>query len=170
MIIVINGEDGSGKSTVIEEMNKHLPGIKYSWSEFAKDMLYSKGIDAYSKEDKMRKCVSEIIDVLDELDATMDDVVKVINDCENGLYDGLPNLYLGVRNPHNIAKIRVYCGLQNIDFCSIYVSRNQSDEELSKLNYRYDHVIRNNGTLEKLKLKAYDTAYCLEKEFKVVRQ
>lgn len=174
MVIILNGIGRSGKGTVYKFMNQYLPGVQYSWVEPVRDMLREKGIDVDDKTPEMRKCLADICAALDSIDYNYKDITGVIKDVENGMIEGCNTIYIDVRDPKNIDRLRVFCREYGIDFCTIYVKRdvecpnNQADIAAKDPN-GYDYVIDNNGTFQELNQKCMSIAHCIQTDYKVIR-
>jgi hypothetical protein len=155
-------------------MNQYLPGVQYSWVEPVRDMLREKGIDVDDKTPEMRKCLADICAALDGIDYNYKDITGVIKDVENGMIEGCNTIYIDVRDPKNIDRLRVFCREYGIDFCTIYVKRdvecpNNQADIAAKDPTGYDYVIDNNGTFQELNQKCMNVAHCIQTDYKVIR-
>ena len=174
MVIILNGVGRSGKGIVYKFMNQYIPGVQYSWVEPVREMLREKGIDVDNKTQEMRKCLADVCAALDIIDYNFKDVTGVIKDVENRLIDGCHTIYIDVRDPKNINRLRMFCRDYGIDFCSVYVKRdvecpdNQADIAAQDAS-GYDYVIDNNGTFQELNAKCMNVTHCIQTDYKVIR-
>lgn len=163
MVIILNGVGRSGKGTVYNFMNEIIPGIQYSWIDFARNMMRESGIPVDKKTPEIRKCLADVGMALEGLDIPYRDCINIISNVSRGCINDIHNVYLDCREPRNIDRIKEYCKTANIKCVTIYVKRNNikcpdnfADKAAEQTDYFYDYTIYNNGTLEELKRKCVD--------------
>lgn len=167
MVIILNGIAASGKGEVYGFMNQKLPGIKYSWVEYARTMLRDNYIDISDKSESVRRMLAGVNQALEELDIPFKDVISVINDVENGYFEE-SNIYIDIRNPKDIKRTVHYCTENEIPVQTIYVERKNNKcpdnpADISALEaYEYDFYIKNEGTLADLKKKSQEVVKIIE--------
>ena len=66
-IFILNGIHTSGKDTFVKYINEYgIDAIHYSYVDFTRDMLESKGINIKDKSNKLRKLLCDVNNALEE--------------------------------------------------------------------------------------------------------
>lgn len=161
-VIVVNGYPHSGKDTFINFCKNKLGtfGVSVSTVDFVKYLAAQCGWDG-SKTPENRKFLSDLKDLLTEWDnVPWKKVEEVFNsikvECfQYGLKDSNFFLFVHSREPQEIERFKEEYGA-----ITVLVDRHEVEGEQSNhsdndvMNYTYDYIIDNNGTLEELEAKA----------------
>ena len=94
MVIILNGVGRSGKGTVYGFMNEIIPGIQYSWIDFARSMMRESGIPVDKKTPEIRKCLADVGIALEGLDIPYRDCINIISNVSRGCINDIHNVYL----------------------------------------------------------------------------
>ena len=171
-IVIINGTGGAGKDTFVS-MCKDILGAdrvgNISTVDFVKQLANICGWDG-TKTPKNRKFLSDLKDLLTEWNnVPFKKVVETIDAysviaAEKGLYDNSV-IFIHCREPKEIKKL-----VEEFDAITLLIRRdaaecveqiNHADNEV--LNYEYDYIIPNKGTLSELRARAEEFLRgCLE--------
>ena len=161
-IICINGYPRSGKDTFVSFCYEYGSIIQsYSTVDFVKKVAKICGWDGV-KDLKGRKFLSDLKDILTEYD---DIPVKKIKEKILDLIKPIENLgyntdriifFIHTREPEELQRFKDEFGAKTLLIRRTSVEdaeqSNHADKEV--LNFNYDYVIDNNGTLEDLQKKA----------------
>lgn len=174
-VIIINGKAGTGKDTFVT-MCRDVLGItkilNISTVDFVKEIAEHCGWDR-TKTPKNRKFLSDLKDLLTEWDDIP--LKKVCQDVKtwqhiwiaSGEYDKAV-VFIHCREPKEIKKLCKELSTYNPitllirrDAAERVEQINHADNEV--LNYEYDYVIPNNGTLSELRARSEEFIHsCLE--------
>lgn len=168
-IFIINGSGGVGKDTFVKFISDELNDImkkfhtvvNFSSVDKVKEIAREIGWNG-EKTEKDRKFLSDLKRLTGEycdmpFESMKNSVNEFLRNEENKI------LFLHIREPEEIART-----VKEFDAKTILVIRdsvkhitsNMSDENV--FNYKYDYVIKNNGTLDELKNKAKEFLENLE--------
>ena len=165
MVIIINGYPQVGKDTfcnlIQEIIGKDLCNI-YSSIDPIKKIALIGGWNG-KKDLKSRKFLSDLKDLFTDFnDMPFLSLIKTVNEkiqyySHKQISKNNYIIFIHVREPKEIKKITEALGAITLfidkDIKNTIFS-NHADEDVK--NYKYDYIIKNNGTLEELKLKAFD--------------
>lgn len=164
-VLAINGAPGSGKTT-FENMLKERMGAYYcsrSTIDRVKEIAEECGWDG-TKTPENRKFLSDLKDLLTNYnDGPMQDIKWYLELFEEDLrfhyVEDRPHIFVSdVREPAGLQRFK-----DEYDAITILIRRaaaedvetsNHADAEV--LNFDYDYIINNNGTLDTLQKIAYD--------------
>ena len=162
-VVIVNGMPESGKTT-FEHMCEDIIGSEmcliYSTIDPIKQIATTIGWDG-TKTPRNRKFLSDLKDLLTEYnDYSLNAVKNQIEKFENGLklfeMNSLPHVaFIDCREPGEIEKLK-----RQLNAVTLLVQRpgvkmefsNHADAEV--MNYTYDCIIENNGSLDGLREKA----------------
>lgn len=161
-VVVVNGFPRSGKDTFVNFCIQDLGpyGHAVSTVDFVKDLAKECGWDG-TKTPKNRKFLSDLKDLLTDWgDIPWKKVEEIFNhikvECfQYGLSDSNFFLFIHSREPEEIERFK-----EEYDAITVLVDRREVEEEQSNhsdnnvMNYTYDYIINNNGTLDELKMRA----------------
>lgn len=161
-VVVINGFPRSGKDTFVNLCKNKLGafGVSVSTVDFVKYLAAQSGWDG-TKTPENRKFLSDLKDLLTEWnDVPWKKVEEVFNsikdDCFTyGLRDSDFFLFIHSREPEEIERFKEEYGA-----ITVLVDRREVEGEQSNhsdadvMNYIYDYIINNNGTLDDLEMRA----------------
>lgn len=153
-IFTVNGFPRSGKDTFIRFLIKRYPKCFHtSMIHSIKDYLFASGVWHGQKTEKDRNMLSEIKDVLDKYNdfsynEIRQEIVKYQELCGTDVF------FIDAREPKDLQRFK-----DEYEAKSIFIKRdahktasNHADQNV--LNFDYDFIIENNGTLEDLELAA----------------
>lgn len=160
MIYIVNGAPGCGKTTFEALCEKHVRfGAVdiYSTIDFVKEVAKFCGWNG-DKTPENRKFLSDLKRLLTEWNnVPYKDTVNFVNSSirmfhEHDYRDNEYAIFLDCREPEEITKLKVALGAKTV------LIRRESSEQASTSNnsdrdvleYQYDVIINNNGSLEKL--------------------
>lgn len=148
-IVIINGYPQSGKDTFID----FLPAAKIWTSTPAKNALVELGWDGETKSEEIRSILATFKQLSNNLfDYTIEYVKEEVRLFRNGQTE---LLFIHCREPEEIGRLKRELGARTLfiqrDSCIRYYT-NSSDNNV--MDYHYDCVVQNNGTVESLKQKA----------------
>jgi hypothetical protein len=162
-VVIINGKGGCGKDTFVVMCRDILGGDRIgniSTVDFVKKIATECGWDG-TKIPENRKFLSDLKDLLTEWNnVPFNKVVEAVNihsilAAERGIYNNSV-IFIHCREPKEIKKL-----VRELDAITLLIRRdaaecveqvNHADNEV--LNYEYDYVIPNNGTLSELRARA----------------
>ena len=164
-VLAINGAPGSGKTT-FENMLKERMGAYYcsrSTIDFVKEIAIKCGWDG-TKTLENRKFLSDLKDLLTNYnDGPMRDIRRCLENFEDDLrlhhVENQPHIFVSdVREPTGLQRFKDEYGAITILIrraaAEEVETSNHADAEV--LNFDYDYIINNNGTLDTLQKIAYD--------------
>ncbi|AEG53141.1 hypothetical protein [Sinorhizobium meliloti] len=157
-VIVVNGKPRAGKDTSIEFMKQACAREELETHEFSsidpvRSALHSLGIDTTAKTENDRAALSEIGDTLERYYSFRTEKCTV--QINVAFAAGVDVFFLHMREPALIEKLaamtpwpvrKVYIDADRAE----NVTSNASDTGTWRERF-YDHVIRNNGTLDDLR-------------------
>jgi hypothetical protein len=168
-VVIINGIGGSGKDTFVA-MCKDVLGadriLNISTVDFVKEVAEFCGWDG-TKTSENRKFLSDLKRVLTEWDNVPFN--KVVDDIDAWAYGRIAEgeyerslVFVHCREPKEIEKFIEHYNIDNKNIVTALLIRREAaesvkqinDSDNSVLNYSYDYVIRNEGTLDDLKESA----------------
>jgi len=153
-VIITNGSGTVGKDTIYKIMNKYVECVKYSSIDTIKEISRHFGCDG-EKTEKNRKLWSDLKRISVEYnDMPFKETCFIIDDFKIDLIKGRI-LLIDIREPEEITKIKnkfpdVITLLVTNDNVDI-IESNSSDA--SVLNYKYDYIIDNSGSIDELNEK-----------------
>lgn len=158
-VIVINGSAGVGKNTFVDKMMQYSKVSYMSSVDCIKDIATLCDWDG-SKSDKDRKFLSDLKKLVSNYsDLPFKEIQQEVDWLKSKSMSNA--LIIDIREPKDIErakkKFNAITLLIKNDRVGIN-SSNNSDSEV--LNYPYDYVIENNGTIEELNKKAFE--FCKE--------
>ena len=149
-IFILNGVHTSGKDTFVKYINEYgIDAVHYSYVDFTRDMLESKGINIKDKSNKLRKLLCDVNNALEEYD----DIPY--NFHQNWLEGDW--LFIDCREPKKIERLK-----QALNAKTVFVKSNKTitaDNSADKAvaeNYEYDYVVQNTGSLDDLRNNTID--------------
>lgn len=155
-IFITNGSGGCGKDTFAKAISDLIPTYKYSAIDAVKKCAKEIGWDG-KKTEKDRKFLSDLKELTSAYnDFSFKDVSKVVEDFRNNQIDSIV-LLIDIREPADIQRAKETFGAE-----TILIRRNSVKPILSNMadanveNYKYDHYIDNNGTIDDLERTAYE--------------
>lgn len=163
-IVVVNGFPGAGK-TSFETLCQWILTPKYCTMRSTVDEVKRIAKECGwndTKDAKSRKFLSDLKDLLTEFnDLPFKDIATYAENYENYLaHMGFSNhphiLFVDAREPEGIQKLKNELGavtllIRRLDAENNFQS-NHADQNV--LNYKYDYVINNDGTIDELAYKA----------------
>ena len=161
-VIVVNGYPRSGKDTFVNFCKKRLGafGVSVSTVDFVKYLAAQSGWDG-SKTPKNRKFLSDLKDLLTEWNDVpwkkVEEVFESIKiECfQYGLKDSDFFLFIHSREPREIERFQKEYGALTVLIDREEVEGKQSNHsDAEVMNFNYDYIINNDGTLEELEMKA----------------
>ena len=166
-VIVVNGYPRSGKDTFVNFCKEKLGafGVSVSTVDFVKYLAAQSGWDG-TKTPKNRKFLSDLKDLLTEWNDVpwkkVEEVFESIKvECfQYGLRDSDFFLFIHSREPKEIERFQKEYGALTILIDREEVEGKQSNHsDAEVMNFNYDYIINNDGTLEELKMKAMTTPF-----------
>lgn len=161
-VIVVNGYPRSGKDTFVNFCKEKLGafGVSVSTVDFVKYLAAQSGWDG-TKTPKNRKFLSDLKDLLTEWNDVpwkkVEEVFESIKiECfQYGLKDSDFFLFIHSREPKEIERFQKEYGALTILIDREEVEGKQSNHsDAEVMNFNYDYIINNDGTLEELEMKA----------------
>ena len=155
-IVIINGSGGTGKDTFCDCCDYYIPTLRVSTVEKIKQAYKILGWDG-SKSEIHRKALSDLKDIatsaLDHsykyVKETIDFFLRPDND--------YVILFIHSREPEEIQRFVDDFGCLTLLIENPSIKRIESNHADSQVkDYKYDYVIKNDGTLEDLRNKAND--------------
>ena len=150
-IFILNGVHTSGKDTFVKYINEYgIDAVHYSYVDFTRDMLESKGINIKDKSNKLRKLLCDVNNALEEYDD-----IPFNNFHQNWLEGDW--LFIDCREPKKIERLK-----QALNAKTVFVKSNKTitaDNSADKAvaeNYEYDYVVQNTGSLDDLRNNTID--------------
>lgn len=159
-IVVINGFPKSGKDTFCDICREICAGSKtfvYSYSTI--DIIKEIAKNSYGwngeKTPEARKLLSDLKQIMTKKgDIPFNDICRKISVAQMGMRSTNMNqvIFIHCREPEEIEKF-----VKKYNAITVFIDRAHHELELSNssdmdvLNYHYDYVIDNNGTLTELK-------------------
>ena len=160
-VIVINGAPQSGKSTFVEMCQfLYLYTCEFSTVDLVKQIAKQLGWNG-EKTLKDRKFLSDLKDLLTQWnDIPFKDakefVARIENKCKLEEHNGI--IFIHCREPQEIERLK-----KEFNAITLLIRRDAAESQKvschsdkNVLNYEYDYVIENNGSLEELENKAYN--------------
>lgn len=161
-VIVVNGYPRSGKDTFVNFCKEKLGafGVSVSTVDFVKYLAAQSGWDG-TKTPKNRKFLSDLKDLLTEWNDVpwkkVEEVFESIKiECfQYGLRDSDFFLFIHSREPKEIERFQKEYGALTVLIDREEVEGKQSNHsDAEVMNFNYDYIINNDGTLEELEMKA----------------
>ncbi len=154
-VIITNGTGGSGKDEFAKILNNHIPCVKYSSIDLIKEIATLGGWDG-GKTEKDRKFLSDLKILFTEYnDAPFNDIKEIVDNFNDG-YLETQLLVVDIREPNEIERakkefnaITVLVKNDNVK----PITSNMADANV--LNYNYDYIVDNSGTLEDLENEVF---------------
>ena len=149
-IFITNGMARCGKDTFAEFLNEFVPTLKYSSIDKVKDIARLCGWDG-GKSEKDRKFLHDLkmltVDYSDmPFKAIGDKINEFIDDSKYKV------LLIDIREPDEIEKVKVAFNTKTILIENDRVENISSNfADASVFNYKYDYIVKNNGTLEEFR-------------------
>lgn len=145
-IYITNGVARCGKDTFAKLLNEFVPTIKYSSIDKVKDIAKKCGWNG-GKTEKDRKFLSDLKCLTSEYsDLPFKDISRFIN-AFLAVGDSKV-LLIDIREPDEIARAKQEFGAETILIVNQnipHITSNMADRNV--YNYKYDWVVRNNGTI-----------------------
>lgn len=145
-IYITNGIARCGKDTFAKLLNEFVPTIKYSSIDKVKDIAKKCGWNG-GKTEKDRKFLSDLKCLTSEYsDLPFKDISRFIN-AFLAVGDSKV-LLIDIREPDEIARAKQEFGAETILIVNQnipHITSNMADRNV--YNYKYDWVVRNNGTI-----------------------
>ena len=149
-IFIVNGSGGVGKDTFAELLDLFVDVEKISSVDFVKEVAKTCGWDGSSKGDKDRKFLSDLKIAMSEYNDLPFRRVRACVykfECLGTFKDHV--LLIDIREPEEIERAKKTFGAKTILIKNDRVAPITSNmADANVLNYNYDFVIENNGTLE----------------------
>lgn len=161
-VVVVNGFPRSGKDTFVNLCKNKLGafGVSVSTVDFVKYLAEQSGWDG-TKTPENRKFLSDLKDLLTEWnDVPWKKVEEVYDDIKTecfqyGLRDSDFFLFIHSREPEEIERFKEEYGAVTVLVDRREVEGEQSNHsDADVMNYTYDYIINNNGTLDELEMRA----------------
>lgn len=154
-IFIINGSGGVGKDTFVKLVSQYVPTVNFSSVDKVKEVAGMIGWNG-RKTERDRKFLSDLkllsTDYCDMPYNSMKNKVKDFLKDANSKF-----LFLHIREPEEIERARREFKASTVLIvrdCVEHITSNMADKNV--LNYDYDYIIENNGTLGELNKKAHD--------------
>ena len=148
MIFIVNGKPRAGKDTFAQILNEYMDVYKYSSVTKVKEIAKQCGWTG-AKEEKDRKFLHELKMLTSAYsDMSYNDVIEEIDKFKKGELDA-DIFVVDVREPEDIDRL-----VKATKAFTIFIENNRVPSITSNAadanveNYKYDFVIKNNGTLE----------------------
>lgn len=148
MIFIVNGKPRAGKDTFAQILNEYMDVYKYSSVTKVKEIAKQCGWSG-AKEERDRKFLHELKMLTSAYsDMSYNDVLKEIDKFKKGELDA-DIFVVDVREPEEIDRL-----VKATKAFTIFIENNRVPSITSNAadanveNYKYDFVIKNNGTLE----------------------
>lgn len=152
-IILVNGKPGSGKTTFANLSKKVIDAYSYSSIDFIKEVARDCGWDGISKTEKDRKFLSDLKELTTEYsDLSRKKVIDFANRFVEFHKNSKSNrhvLLIDVREPVDLDYLKNALGAETLLVSNPRakdITSNMADANV--LNYDYDYVILNHGTIE----------------------
>ena len=152
-IFIINGPATSGKDTFVSMVSAIVPSMNYSSVELVKEAALLLGWTG-GKEDKDRKFLSDLKELTSNYSTAIRDSMRKKADdfYSNDIHNFL---FFHIREPKEIKRMAWEFNAKTILVLRYGILPNQSNfADANVLNYDYDIIINNNGTLGDLKEEA----------------
>ena len=148
MIFIVNGKPRAGKDTFAQILNEYMDVYKYSSVTKVKEIAKQCGWSG-AKEERDRKFLHELKMLTSAYsDMSYNDVIEEIDKFKKGELDA-DIFVVDVREPEDIDRL-----VKATKAFTIFIENNRVPSITSNAadanveNYKYDFVIKNNGTLE----------------------
>ena len=148
MIFIVNGKPRAGKDTFAQILNEYMDVYKYSSVTKVKEIAKQCGWTG-AKEERDRKFLHELKMLTSAYsDMSYNDVIEEIDKFKKGELDA-DIFVVDVREPEEIDRL-----VKATKAFTIFIENNRVPSITSNAadanveNYKYDFVIKNNGTLE----------------------
>ena len=148
MIFIVNGKPRAGKDTFAQILNEYMDVYKYSSVTKVKKIAKQCGWTG-AKEEKDRKFLHELKMLTSAYsDMSYNDVLEEIDKFKKGELDA-DIFVVDVREPEEIDRL-----VKATKAFTIFIENNRvpsitsNPADANVENYKYDFVIKNNGTLE----------------------
>lgn len=151
-IYIVNGKPRSGKDTFAQYMSEFIPTLKVSAIDKIKEIAKQCGWDGVSKTERDRKFLSDLkLLTVEYSDLPYKDILRwggiFLSDNEKEV------MLIDIREPEEIDKIKKALNAKTILIKNDNVSSVESNVSDSKvLDYEYDYVVTNNGTLNDFRM------------------
>ena len=156
-IFVINGSGGSGKDTFVGMVGQYSKVFNFSSIDIVKDAAKVLGWDG-GKSDKDRKFLADMKDLAVAYnDAPLNSVLRAL---EEFLKDDNELMFIHIREPKEIRKFLDAVKSKNLAVQTLLVVNPNVDvivtnkSDAGVLDYFYDIIVENDGTLDQLDAKA----------------
>lgn len=167
MVVIINGAPAAGKSLFVEKCkeisSEGTDVFEYSTVDFVKYIATQCGWDG-TKTLENRKFLSQLKDLLTEWNDVpfwkTHTYIQTIYDLQSlrGVDPKHTVIFIHCREPHEIQRLKQYFGpysttlLIRRSIAEGHMTSNHADADV--FDYKYDHVVFNNGTKEELTQEA----------------
>jgi len=155
-VIVLNGYPLSGKDEFVKFAKTKYNCINHSTVSKIKQIARIMGWDG-TKTPENRQMLSELKDFYTKwYNGSFNDIVYLI-ETEKVQMEVDEIIFIHVREPDEIKKIKDFCADKDVSFYSIFVVRDASEKEHKShsdqgvIGFNYDLYIDNNSTLDKYK-------------------
>ena len=149
-VFILNGVHRSGKDTFVRYLNDiGIYAVHYSYVDFTREMLKSKGIDINNKSNKLRKLLCDVNNALEEYDdIPFKDCLDIVDNFYQGWLEG-DWLFIDCREPKKIERLKQAVNAKTVFIKSNEaITANNSADKAVASDYKYDYAIENIGTLE----------------------
>lgn len=150
-VFITNGSAENGKDSFAEFVGKYISTYKYSSIDLVKEMFEVAGVTKDDKTEKKRRLWSDGKDLLTKYDdIPFKDIASIVTDFKNNKIE-TEVLLIDIREPEEIARAVETFGAETILVRkpdAKKIESNHADRDVE--NYKYDYIIENDGTLDKL--------------------
>lgn len=157
-IFILNGVHASGKNTFVKYINEYgIDAVHYSYVDFTRDMLESKGVNVKDKSNKLRKLLCNVNNALEEYDdIPFKDCLSIADNFYQNWFEG-DCLFIDCREPKKIERLKQALNAKTVFVKSnkIITADNLADKAVAE-NYKYDYVVQNIGSLDDLRNNTID--------------
>ena len=151
-VVVINGSGGVGKDTFVSLCGKYVKVINVSSIDPYKELLFKTGWDSI-KNDKSRKTLSDLKNISIMFNDGPTNYVE--NKYHEFLLSDNDIMFVHIREPEEIKKVVDRINALTLLITSKRIEKMTSNKaDASVLEYDYDDIISNDGTIEELEIKA----------------
>ena len=152
-IFIINGPAGAGKDTFVSMVGSLVPSVNYSSVVLVKEAAKILGWEG-GKDDKDRKFLSDLKDLSTAYSSAI--FKDILERAERFRNDDINEfMFIHIREIPEISTLAKVLDAKTILITRIGVDPNKSNTaDANVLNYDYDIIIHNDGTLGEFKLKA----------------
>lgn len=151
-VIVINGSGGVGKDTFVTLVGNYARVVNVSSIDPYKELLYKTGWNG-EKSEESRKALSELKQISIMFNNGPTNYVE--NKYNEFLLSDNDIMFVHIREPEEIKKVVDRINALTLLITSKRVEKITSNKsDASVLEYDYDDIISNDGTIEELEVKA----------------